>query len=172
MWRNVAISVVLAGALTACGWGSGAGTTSVHTRTQSSTVLGQLMVYTTPLLGPGQYPAPPAAPNESFTLVAISRGGRMIVRSLVSDDKGRFRVVLPAGRYRIGTGATPKIAKSWVSKALVRIPPGQFHLRVADYLRQDRCRGTEPCLMTAPREGTPVAEGTHPRARRRGRHAP
>jgi hypothetical protein len=75
----------------------------------------------TPASRPGQ---PAAAPMAGVKLL-ISGAGTGAVRSVVSDDRGRYRLDLPAGVYRVEVGP---LAPGQFTKDLptsVTIAPGQ-----------------------------------------------
>lgn len=140
MWRSVAIGVVLAGGLAGCSWatggagsqgGSGTGWTAYPI---SGTVAGQVVAS-----GGIQFPLhkkPRPATNTPLTFVAIPATGRMVVKHLKTDGKGRFLVGLAPGRYRVGATFTSSEPLAQAARKLIIVRAGRMeHVRLIEGVR-------------------------------------
>jgi hypothetical protein len=139
MWRSVAIGVVLAGGLAGCSWttaatGSQAGSGTGPAVPLSGAVVGQVVVS-----GGVQFPhhkkTRPAA-NTPLAFVAIPVTGRMVVKRVKTDSKGRFLVGLAPGRYRVGGTFTASEPLAQAARKVILVRADRVvHVRLTEAVR-------------------------------------
>lgn len=136
MMRSVLLLFGLCGVLAGCSW-DGDTASSPHTgwaayaSSKTGTVAGRVVVR-----GGVQFPhreKPPPATNTRFTFVAIPATGPGIVRRLKTDGKGRFRLDLPAGRYRFGCTFVASEPPAQAARQSMVVRAGQVvHVRLIE----------------------------------------
>jgi hypothetical protein len=111
MWRSVLLAVVLAGVLSGCslGGGNGAGG-SVPSREESGLVsgvvsesVGVAFIGKDGKVHGNIY----AVPRAALIVSGATTDGRHVRRAVDSNDRGRFRIYLPTGRYWVTWNQRP-----------------------------------------------------------------
>jgi hypothetical protein len=121
------------GVLAGCSWGGGDASSprSGWTAYPMGTVVGRVVVSGGVMFPHHKKPLP--ATNTSFTFVAIPATGNMLVRHLKTDGKGRFRIDLPPGRYRVGSTFTASEPLAEAARKVMLVQAGRVvHLRLTE----------------------------------------